>query len=375
GLSADGTTGLDGGFPFGDVLNYKQRLQQRALRAELEYPLIENWTTLVRLARSEDVATSTDPATASNNTNIRTRIDQWSWENRLDFGEWNALVGLEQHRDSGKNYRAGLDKSVTQTAAFAELGAHLGIFDATAAIRQDRNSTVQNKTTYRLGLALRPINGLKLFANYGTGFKAPTINALFYPGSGNPDLKPESSKGWDAGVRWNSTTRWGDVSLGATYFYQDITNLIEWIPPAGGGWMWFPINASPIIKGWELEGRLSLEHAYLRANWTVQSAKEKSYGYPLARRAKEKGGIGIGVDSGIWGVDAYLAIVGPRFSTPNYTDPMAGYTKLDARAWVEVMEHVRLTARVENAENRHYEEVKGYGVMPRVWYLGVEGRY
>ncbi|RME85941.1 MAG: TonB-dependent receptor, partial [Zetaproteobacteria bacterium] len=226
GLSTDGTTGLDGGFPFGDVLNYKQRLQQRALRTELEYPVLDAWLMRLRIGRSEDISIGMDPATASNNWRIRTRIDQWAWENQLDFGRLGIVAGVEQYRSYGKNPSQRIDKRMDQTAGFVEIGWHGDLLDATATLRHDRNSLVANKTTYRIGVAAHPSTGLTVFANYGTGFKAPSLNDLYWPASawsaGNPNLKPESSTGWDAGIRWQQESDWGALTLSATYFRQDI---------------------------------------------------------------------------------------------------------------------------------------------------------
>ena len=66
--------------------------------------------------------------------------------------------------------------------------------------------------------------GTKLRGSYGTGFRAPTINQLFFPDFGNPDLKPEKSKGLDVAV---DQTLFNDrVALSAGYFWTRYQNLI-----------------------------------------------------------------------------------------------------------------------------------------------------
>lgn len=382
GRSSDGSTGLDGfdpkTFKFGDVLNFKQRLRQQQWGMEGEYPIGDAWTTLLRVGRSQDVYSTTDPVTALNNSYIRTRIDQLSWENRFHFERVDALLGLEQHRDLGQNLSLGINRRMDQTAGFASLSWHTDMFDVSAAARQDRNNMVADKMTYRLGLGLHPFAGIKLFANYGTGFKAPSINDLYWPATtfaaGNPNLRPESSKGGDVGLSWSEKGEWGNMSASATWFTQDIRDLISWeqVKP----FFWQPTNIGRAkIHGWEFSLDYHFGPGYVRGNWTVQRAHNALDGSRLPRRAREKGGIGVGMDGGNWGLDAWWAIVGPRFSSPGNVGAMQGYDKLDVRAWMEIIEHVRLIGRVENATNQTYEEVSGYGVMPRVWYLGLEGRY
>ena len=71
----------------------------------------------------------------------------------------------------------------------------------------------------------------RLKASWGQGFRAPTFNELFFPAFppcppfGNPDLKPEESDSWDAGVEQHLWER--RVRLAATYFRNDFTNLIQ----------------------------------------------------------------------------------------------------------------------------------------------------
>src|SRR5262249_39487182 len=67
--------------------------------------------------------------------------------------------------------------------------------------------------------------GTKFRFAWGQGFRAPTINDLFFPGFGNTDLKPERSTSWEVGV---DQRLWEDrIRFGATYFPQNSTDLIE----------------------------------------------------------------------------------------------------------------------------------------------------
>ncbi|MCV5863749.1 TonB-dependent receptor, partial [Escherichia coli] len=58
--------------------------------------------------------------------------------------------------------------------------------------------------------------------SYGTGFKAPTFNQLYYPGSENPTLKPEESKNLELGL----SGRYSAWDWSVNLYRNRIDNLI-----------------------------------------------------------------------------------------------------------------------------------------------------
>ena len=107
--------------------------------------------------------------------------------------------GLGENLDTLTGTPTLTQKVISSNAGFSE--AKLNLWDrlfGTAGIRQDEYNVFGSATTYRAtGGYLHKETGTKLRGSYGTGFRAPTINDLFFPGFGNPNLQPEKSKGWD----------------------------------------------------------------------------------------------------------------------------------------------------------------------------------
>lgn len=375
---SQGTTGLDG---WGvDVLGYTQQNRQSVYSAKLTWPATDHWESSFQIARSSDSSLSRDPATAINNSDFSTRIDQLMWQNTLDIEGATLLFGVDTHRDQGRSSTSGLHHAVRQTAAFASASWSGDMFSLNGAARYDRNSVTVNKSTYRLGAALLPIEGLKFAVNYGTGFKAPSINALYYQdpwGSiGNPNLRPESSRGWDAGIYYDLKA--GDFAGGfsAVWFSLRYSDLIQWVPTAPGAWSYTPANVSRALnRGAEFSLHLNYAGAYLNANWTYLLARDSHSGTWLARRAKESGMVLIGYDLAGLNLEAALNMVGPRFSGAGNTLYMRGYRKVDLRARYRFTDHWELTAGVDNAGNKRYEEVSGYGVPARVWHAGAGAEF
>ncbi|HXF94605.1 MAG TPA: TonB-dependent receptor [Gemmatimonadales bacterium] len=96
---------------------------------------------------------------------------------------------------------------------------------ATVGVRLDHNSQFGGHATWRGGLVYRPGPATRLRAAFGSGFKEPTFFENFARGfvRGNPELDPERSLSWEAGLEHRA----GAVTLAATYFRQRFRDLIE----------------------------------------------------------------------------------------------------------------------------------------------------
>ncbi|MEX2157515.1 MAG: TonB-dependent receptor [Gemmatimonadales bacterium] len=101
--------------------------------------------------------------------------------------------------------------------------------------RLDDNSQFGTHGTYRVGLVFHPRDQTRLRFSAGTGFKEPTFFENFARGfvQGNPDLDPERSRSWEAGLE--RTLAAGRLSVAVTYFNQRFRDLIEFTftPPPG----------------------------------------------------------------------------------------------------------------------------------------------
>jgi len=322
--NVDGKTSLDG---FGvDVVNFISNTKQALGSVKLTYPISDNFESSVQISRSLDEAINFDPADVVFNTSdFRTRIDQLSWQNHIDLNAVSLLAGLDMYRSKGTSGSAKLKKKINQTAGFAVLSWDSDWVDLNASLRFDANSTSSNQTTYKFGTALHPLEGIKIAANYGTGFKAPSINDLFFPGFGNDKLLPEQSKGWDIGVYYQYKTDDLNANFSAVWFDQHYSNLIVFQPG--------PINlAKARTKGLEISSSFAYGVSYVNANWTYLNAKDSATGSLLARRAKDSGNVTVGGTMAGLNLEVAWHVVGPRFSTSGNVNPMQGYQKTEIRA-------------------------------------------
>ena len=93
-----------------------------------------------------------------------------------------------------------------------------------SGIRYDKHEKFGSVVTFRIAPAyIFWSTGTKIKATYGTGFKAPSLFYLYDPAYGNPDLSPEKSKGWDAGIEQYLFDY--KLTAGLTYFKNTFTDL------------------------------------------------------------------------------------------------------------------------------------------------------
>jgi vitamin B12 transporter len=247
---------------------------------------------------------------------------------------------------------------------------------ATAGVRRDDHERFGGKTTYRVAPAyLHRETGTKLKATYGTGFKAPTLSQLFEQSTfitGNPNLKPEESRGWDAGFEQSLAGE--RVRLGVTYFKSDIENLIQLAFPS------LTNLAAADIRGAESFVAVKLgPTAELRADHTYVRAENTQTGGELLRRPKHKASL-----TGHWqaseaaGFDLGILHVGSRVDIDTVTfanKRLAGYTVVNLTGGYALGETWTASARIDNLLDRDYEDPDGFQRPGVGAFVGVKARF
>src|SRR3712207_6282195 len=158
----------------------------------------------------------------------------------------------------------------------------------TAGLRHDSTTGFTDETTWRLGAVLAvPELRSRLRASGGTGFAAPSLFQRFgVIGDffrGNPDLRPERSIGWEAGVETDFPAfgRPAFATTSATYFQSRIRDLINF----DAGFSTLNNVDRARIQGVEL-GLTLRPAAWFEATapWTITGAFDDATGRRLPRR-------------------------------------------------------------------------------------------
>ena len=110
--------------------------------------------------------------------------------------------------DAPNYYTSGLQEQFSktrQTNSFAGLyqfnrGAHL----SNISLRNDNITGYGSQNTGGISYGYFFTKQLRVNVNYGTGFRAPTFNDLYFPGYGNVNVQAEKSKNTEAGIHYES---------------------------------------------------------------------------------------------------------------------------------------------------------------------------
>lgn len=253
-----------------------------------------------------------------------------------------------------------------------------GRFFATVGARLDRHSRAGTALTYRLAPAyFIEATQTRLKATLGTGFKSPSLYQLYAPGTfwgpiGNAALKPEESRGWDAGVE--QLLFGGLLTAGATYFQDDFRNLIDFDFSRG----YINIGRAR-TRGVEIFAEAKSTDGILgRVTYTSLAAEDRDQGTALLRRPNTRLTARIDVPfPGRLAAGVAAAYTGARhdkdFSGGEARDVvLAPYVLLDASLSYRLGAGTRLFLRLDNILDAKYETVYGYGTARFSVYGGVK---
>ena len=331
---------------------------------------------------SSTVTSDIDPDNGSiPSSGDRIKLD---WQGQIAIADGQTIVlGAETTRDA---VHVPLSAGITTNAGYGELQSSVpGLFDGvdfhnSISVRHDSNSRFGDRTTWHVAPVLA-ITGTdtRLHASYGTGFKAPSLVQLFedFPAFfffANPNLKPETSEGYDIGL---DQTLFG-VTGGVTWFHNDIRNLIATDPVT------FSTNVNiGRARTQGLETYLAwqpFDTLKLRADYTYTEALDVIRHQELVRRPKTK----ISADArwqatDAFSLDASLLYVGSwidgsrDFSVSRLN--AHPYMTADIAASYALTDNLAVTGRISNLFDKSYQNPVGFLQPERAFYAGIKANF
>ena len=294
-----------------------------------------------------------------------------------DFAIGGGLVsvGYDWQRDRVDSSTVyALDHRIDD-GLFAQWQRTFGAQSLQVSVRHDDNSQFGGKTTGSALWGWDFTDALRLTASAGTAFKAPTFNELYYPDYGNANLRPETSRNFELGLR--GKTAWGGWSLAA--FQNTLDNLIVYDPsliddahPFGG-----PNNVdSARIRGVEASADTEIAGWTLRANatWLDPRNEGSDDGKILPRRARLTAGLDADRAFGDFSVGASLHAFDHRYDDLANTTPLGGYALTDLRFAYALTKAWKLELSANNLFDRRYETAAFYNQPGRNFMLSARYR-
>ncbi len=249
-------------------------------------------------------------------------------------------------------------------------------FALEAGTRWNRHNAYGSKFVYNINPSFLWKEKWKLFANFSTAYKTPTLYEL-YSEYGNKKLKPESAFTFEGGVQFHAKDNKIDARL--AYFNRYVKDLIFFFYDPTT-WQSFYINQDKQHdQGVDAELQLKIgKTATCRANFsyvngkmtTINNGKDTSY-FNLIRRPKTNAVLTlsnrfhkkllVSVNVNVYGKRKDLAFES-NFNEVEIS--LKGYTLLNLYLeYPGLKNKVKVFAEINNLTNVHYTEVYGFNTM------------
>ena len=363
-LHADGESAFDGNPEF-DAVNETDTVQQ-VVGASWRLRPLDSLGLRIDAGRSED--RSDNFRDGDFQTRFDTSRNDFSAQADVDVGDQRVSVGVD-HVDERVDSTTAYDQARREiTGVYAQLLGALGAFDYRLSGRSDDYEGFDNQQTGTAALGWRPVDMLRLRASYGTAFRAPSFNELYFPGFGNPDVEPEESESVEIGAEWSADI-W---SLRLAAFDMRIDQLIDTVQADDGSFR--PQNVSEArIRGAELSAELEVSDWQLAASYTYQTPENRGDGPNAGNRLRRRPDqiLQLDADRSFGPLSAGVGVYaeGRRYEDAANSNRLPGYVLVDARLGYQLTGAWRVQGRVANLLDTDYQTVPTYNQAGRAYYV------
>ncbi|WP_233516286.1 TonB-dependent receptor domain-containing protein [Janthinobacterium sp. BJB426] len=363
---------LDAQYDAGLNFDARNDKKQESISVFTKNQFLPNWTSELRYAESKDKLTAVSAAGTSGRSQFDTKQTDISWQNDILIGR-DTLQLLGEYRDEDVvSSLEGLSggRNTKSFAASYNLvrGAHL----ASISGRRDDSSVYGTHNTGSVAYGYRFSNALRASASYGTSFRAPSFNDLYYPGFGIPTNKPEKGRNAEIGLHYND----GQSQLSAIYYHNKITDMINYVAacPVIG---WKPgygcsTNVDKaLLEGVTLAGAHKFGAFNVSGNIDLQDPRNESIDKQLALRAKKHANFAVDYTTGPLTAGTEWQLSGKRFADLANTSTLGGYGLLNLYTTYQFARDWSVLARWNNITNKDYELSRFYATPRSNLFVGV----
>ena len=240
-------------------------------------------------------------------------------------------------------------------------------FGFSLGLRGDDRNNLASQETPKITAFYNLNDEWRLRANWGEGFKLPTIfqSTFFCCGAEKPNenLLPETSEGYEIGIDYKSSENFNKI--GVTFFDQDISNMIDFSFSIGG----YENVKKVYSKGIEVNFV-----SKLRDNITISGSFSKldsknEFGSRLSRLPEEKGSLNIDFSLGL-NNNFYISL----FYNGDEVDPrgeVSDWFRSDLNFSRNISDKAKVYFKVKNIFDEQYQDIYGYGTEERSFSVGI----
>ncbi len=300
---------------------------------------------------------------------------KFEWQNNFIPADWGTITGGVEYEEErgfsdGRNSGDRFDRKTVNNKGYY-LQDQIKLWDkffTTLGIRVDDHQLFDIETTYKISIAcIIPQIGVRLRANWGTGFKAPSLFQL-YSSYGDPNLNPDESNSYDLGFEQSLLSN--KVSFGLTYFHNKFKNMVDFDMTT------FKYKNIGRAKTKGIEAEVSFKpwgDLEISMNYTSLDTKNKETGKELGRRPKHQAFLEINykfLNKG--NLNVSTTYVGSRWDDSANTKRLKQYAKVDLTVTYNLRKNFQIFARAENLFDKNYMQTRGYKMPGASFYTGVK---
>lgn len=350
---AEGNTEYDS---FGTDLDHDRK--NNVMSVSMSRPVLDNWKSALSVSRSRDEVRQNQANFLGNEDYALSDRIVYDWKNDITFND-NVLVlgmSLADEDTNSLSFGNSYKESTRIFSAYLHEQFARNRHSLSTATRYTDHEDFDDAMTWNLEYGYLLRQGTRLFTSIGTGFRAPDSNARFGFG-GNPDLKEETSRSMEAGIRhkWTPQTF---VSL--RVFENKIDDLIEATLIDPDTFTYENRNVDEArIRGMEI----ALGHQSgawdLGLEGIIQAPRNETDDMPLLRRAKRTLTGSVAYSQRQFFVQANGLVASDRRGFRDVKMP--GYGLLDVSIGYH-FPYATLSLKAENLFDKDYELASGYNV-------------
>ncbi len=343
---------------------------QQSVSLDALWQINEDWQTQIKLSQSDDE--TDDSGHDMGHSIFNTQSRQLHWQTLWQPSEEHSFnLGYDYQKDEIDSNTDFTQTSRDNHGIYGQYGYMGEQWQMQAALRFDDNQQFGSHHTQHIGLNYLFSPTLQGFISYGTAFKAPSFNNLYYPNYGNPNLKPEELEGIEIGLRGQQANGQWALSL----FHNQVDELISGFYDASSQSFLAQNIKRAKITGiefesqqrfgqWQWDNSLSWQQADdrdsdtrlpLRANWTLSST--------LAYQWQQ------------WRLSGQVKAQGNRYVDASNSKLLSSYGIVNLKAGYQWTKQLRLSLKLNNALDKAYETTDFYPMPGRNWHLGLDYRF
>ena len=240
-------------------------------------------------------------------------------------------------------------------------------FGFSLGLRGDDRNNLASQETPKITAFYNLNDEWRLRANWGEGFKLPTIfqSTFFCCGAEKPNenLLPETSEGYEIGIDYKSNENFNKIWV--TFFDQDISNMIDFSFSIGG----YENIKKVYSKGVEVNFVSQLKDNITISGSFTKLDSENEFGSRLSRLPEEKGNLNIDFSLGLKN-NFYISL----FYNGDEVDPrgeVSDWFRSDLNFSRNISDKAKIYFKVKNIFDEEYQDIYGYGTEERSFSIGI----